>query len=475
MLKIWPGLCIRLDQNEGISMIKKILMIDDDVLFLKSWSVKLKQNFSVCVAQNIEQALEILKKREIDLVTLDVHLGGEIGLQMIEKIREVKASIPVVMISGDTNTKVIVEAIRKGANDYLRKPFSKDEFFATLEKLEKFNAVSSQNAALIEHIKSQDSRSLVMGRSKRFADLLKQVSKVKGFDANLLIEGESGTGKEVLAKHIHNLENSSERPFVSLNCAAIPDNLFESELFGYEKGSFSGAIQAKAGLIELANGGDLFLDEINSLKYESQAKLLRVLEEKEIRRIGGTVNIPVSFRLIAATNFSLEKLVKEGKFREDLYHRLKVLSFCIPSLRERPEDIPVLVENFIKEFQPNSNLKFSQDSLNLMKIYHWPGNIRELKNIVQRMVILCDSDCVEPKDLPEWLQASPVKVQNQFESDMISDEETQPLKNYVKQHEKAYIKRVLAANDFNKEETAKKLHISRSSLFLKLKEHALMN
>lgn len=452
-------------------MIQKILMIDDDVLFLKSWSIKLKENYSVVCAKDIEQGLEIIQKRDLDLVTLDVHLDNQIGLDFIQEIRKIKPTLPIVVISGDTDTKVIVKAIRQGANDYLRKPFSKNEFQATLDKMEKFNVMTSQNEALKAHIKTQDTRSMVEGKSKAFASLMEQVSKIKGYDVNVMIEGESGCGKEVMARKIHNLEEDAERPFVTLNCAAIPENLFETELFGHEKGAFSGASKAKAGLIELANGGDLFLDEINSLKYESQAKLLRVLEEKSIRRIGGTQEIPVNFRLITATNFPLEKLVQEGKFREDLYHRLKVLSFKIPALRDRSEDIPDLVQTFVQEFSDSQSVQFEDEVFETLQAYSWPGNIRELKNLVQRLIILSDSEKITKKDLPDWVKTKAQPMKSVYEQLPTADFES--LKNFVKQQEKAYIKRALVANDYNKEETAKKLSISRSSLFLKLKEHSL--
>ncbi len=453
-----------------LDMADQLLFVDDDVDFLQSWNLRLKSEFRVSVATSLQQVLAKMAERLPDVVFLDLHLGGESGLKALTAIKAEYPQTAVVMVSGDRKTQSVVEAMQCGAEDYLAKPFSKDELLATVHKVSKLKAMRGKNEALLARLCAETSaKPDMICDSPAMQKLLRSIERVRGFDAPILIEGESGVGKELLARRIHAQEDSTKRPFIAVNCAAIPENLVESEFFGHVKGSFSGAISDKIGLFELAHKGDLFLDEINSLKPDVQAKLLRVIQDKEFRRVGGTQALRSDFRIIAASNQNLETLVHNNAFRFDLYHRLKVLVFKVPSLRERASDIAPLVQTFVQKFAgPRRAPQISDAALAALSGYTWPGNVRELQNVVQSLVILVDKPVIDAGDLPEWIK----KTQNPVHSHRVAMEAAPELglREYLKIAEQDYIKRVFKSNGEHREKTAEALGISRAAFYNKIKD-----
>lgn len=457
----------------------QILCIDDDAEFLLGLKIQLKGSYKVLTAQTMTQGLTLLAEKGADLVFLDVNLGEENGLSVLKKITTEFPDVDVVMVSGERDPKLIVDAVREGASDYICKPFAADELFAVVEKMLKLRSMRDRQGALIADIKAKELAKPLIGGSKKFEEILKRAECVRGHNANVLIEGESGTGKELLARFIHELEGNPDRPFIAVNCAAIPENLIESELFGHEKGSFSGAFQRRVGKFELANHGDIFLDEINSLKPDLQAKILRTIQEKEIYRVGGNHPIHISFRVIAATNSDLEDMVCRKSFRIDLFHRLRVVSLRIPPLRERPEDIPVLVGHFLQKYGLGKK-RFSEKAIERFVSYSWPGNVRELENLVHSLVIMSPSPKIGEQDLPIWLKEKsedttwdamdpkqfilPAVVTGDAPEDRIV-----PLKRYVQSIEKRYVQRALLTYSGDKSKAALALGISRTSLYEKMK------
>lgn len=456
-----------------------VLCIDDDPAFLLALKASLKQHYKIYTAVSLESAQEIIINKKIDLVFLDMNLGDENGLDDLKKIKALDPLIDVVMLSGYKDAKSIVEAMKVGACDYLCKPCPAEELIAVIEKNRKNKMVQDRYDALIENMNETLEQPAFIGKSEAFQALLTNVNKLKGYDASVLIEGASGTGKELLARHIHNLEGNSKRPFIAVNCAAIPDNLIESELFGHEPGAFTGADKRKIGKFELAQGGDIFLDEINSLKLELQAKLLRVLQEKEFYRVGGTQPIKVNVRVISASNADLNLEASRANFRQDLLYRLRVISLCMPLLKDRKEDIPDLIEHFLKKFsKPGAIKTISPDVVNEFVKYDWPGNVRELENLIQSMVIMSDGNVIDLTHMPAWLlKNSSLKTSDNnfgnFLMPLTHQEIHYSLKNYMIQVEKQYIRRVIDAKNGNVIEAAKAMKISRSKVYYTLKGEEL--
>lgn len=444
-----------------------ILCIDDDAEFLLNLKIQLKRNYRVSTAQNLNEGFDSLSDESIDLVLLDVRLGEENGIEGLKKIKSHYPSVDVVMVSGNRDAKLIVSAIRAGASDYLCKPFAFEELEAVIEKMQNIKGMRDRHEALVADMNVNHLQSHIIGESKVFKDVLAKISCVKGHHANILIEGESGTGKELIARYVHQLENQPNRPFIAVNCAAIPDTLIESELFGHERGAFTGASRRKIGKFELANCGDIFLDEINSLKPELQAKILRVIQEQEIYRVGGTKPIKLQFRVIAATNSHLEEMFQSGSFRMDLYHRLRVLSFKVPPLRERFEDIPLLINSFMEKY--SSKKELSPDVLNKFMEYSWPGNVRELENLIHSLIIMSPGDTIQLADMPNWLDKSSETATNKSFDVTQPKMEIVPLKKFVQLAENKYIKHVMGIKNGDKSRTAKMLGISRSSLYEKIR------
>lgn len=451
----------------------KILCVDDDPDFLIGMRVKLKGKYSIITATTLEETLSLLAKNSVDLVLLDVNLADDVnGIEGIKTIKSQYASIDIAMLSGEHDPKKVVEAIRVGAVDYLTKPFEVEDLEAVIERQAAARQVRERYSALLEEQNAKGFNSGIIYRSNLIRNILEQTIQLKGHDANVLIAGETGTGKELLARHIHSLEGESARPFVAVNCAAIPDNLIEAELFGAEAGAYTGSIKRRLGKFELADGGDIFLDEVGALKQDLQAKILRVLQEREFCRVGGNEMIKANFRTIAASNEPLEEKVSRGEFRMDLYHRLRVIQFVMPPLRDRVEDIPALVDHFLAKHSKNGVMKtFTPGGMSRLMAYGWPGNVRELANVVQSLVILAPSDLIDETMFPSWALngcSSKTLTANVCFPSIAST--VGPLKDYVSKAEKHYIEFALRSCDGDKTQTARVLDLGRTTLYAKLKE-----
>lgn len=448
-----------------------ILIIEDNKdMCLTLADVLKKKGHEVMTAFSGEEGLHLLNKRLIDLVLLDIKLPEMDGIKVLEKIKEKDPDMLVIMITALTDVQPAIDAMKSGAYDYLMKPFELDELRLVVEKALETQRLKREVARLRQQQLDQFPGNEIFGSSPKIQEvkrLIKIISETPR--TSVLIQGESGTGKELVANAIHNLSSRRDKPLVKINCSAIPDNLLESELFGHEKGAFTDAKAMKKGLFELANGGTIFLDEISNLKLNLQPKLLRILENQTFKRIGGTSDITIDVRVIAATNADLEECVRQGTFREDLYYRLKVIVIDLPPLRERQEDIIPLAKLFIdrnnKEF--NKRIKgLSLEAEDLLLRYSWPGNVRELKNVIERAVILCQEEFILPEHFPRELQAD--KEQRASRKPF-----SFPTNLSLEEMERIHILNVLSQNKGNKSRTARILKISRSTLREKLKAYGI--
>lgn len=382
---------------------RKVLIVDDELGTRESLKMILKKDYEVFLAKDAEEAFIKIKEHNPDVVLLDILLPDLDGLKVLERIKQSDPEIVVIMITATKTIKTAVEAMKLGAHDYITKPFDLDELRLIVSRSMSAKALKEENKRLWEEIDKSYSFGNIIGKSKGMREIYKMIRQIANSKSTVLIMGESGTGKELISRAIHYNSNRKNFPFITINCAAIPETLIESELFGHEKGAFTDAIRTKKGLFEEADGGTLFLDEIGELSLTTQAKILRFLEEKEFNRVGGSKMIKVDVRLITATNKDLSQLIKKGGFREDLYYRINVVPIILPPLRERREDIPLLVDHFIKKFnvENNKNVKGVQpEALELMMNYEWPGNVRELENLMERVIALTSNEYIQPKELP---------------------------------------------------------------------------
>jgi two-component system response regulator AtoC len=383
-------------------MNERILIIDDQETLCYFLSESLEEKgYQAIATYTAAQGLEVVTRQQIDLVLLDLKLPDGDGLDVLYEIRKVDSTLPVIVLTGHAGVESAVQAMKLGAYDYLEKPINLEELSIAAEKALESRAMRQE----IQRLRLQQGKDheFIVGDNKQMQDIMRLIERVAPTKASLLIQGESGTGKEVVAQAVHRLGPRSKKGFVPINCAAIPDNLVETELFGYEEGAFTDARRPKPGLIEMADGGTLFLDEISTLKPGLQAKLLRVLETETVRRVGGMKDIPVDLRVIAATNRDLREAIQERDFREDLYYRLSVVVVDIPPLRERVEDIDKFAAAFVADFntaRATSVQGISADALRLLRQYEWPGNVRELRNVIERAMILCSGDLINVSDLP---------------------------------------------------------------------------
>ncbi|MBF0106909.1 MAG: sigma-54-dependent Fis family transcriptional regulator [Deltaproteobacteria bacterium] len=457
-----------------------VLCIDDDKKFLASIKVLLSNNLEVSTAENFKVGRQLLRESDVDLVFLDLDLGGSSGLDVLTNIKKEFPRVPVVMLSGHKKLKDVVKAIKRGADDYLAKDASFDELEGCIIKAIKSKNMQDKCASLIRGYTSHTDRKDFIGSAPCFKEIISHASKLKGFGANILIEGETGTGKELLATFINANENQTARPYIDINCAAIPDGLLESELFGHEKGAFSGATEKMIGKMELADGGDLILDEICSMDPRLQAKMLRAVQEKVIYRVGGNRPIKINVRLISISNHDLGSMVNLGKFRKDLYHRLKVVSLVMPSLRERKGDIPELASFFLKRYGRNNPKRLTKQALQVLQEYSWPGNVRELENVIQGMIINVASDVIGVENLPRHILGLPTTVAGdednketaRYRGSFFVDPQI-PLLMFRKEAEKNYIKWVIDRHAGNKTAAARTLKISRVTLHQMIKEGGL--
>ncbi len=444
-------------------MKEKILIVDDEIGILETLSGILEDEGYITIqSENAEQAFGILDKENIDLIFLDVWLPGISGIEAIKRIKENHSDIPVIMISGHGNIETAVQAVKLGAFDFLEKPLSMDRVLLTAERALQFKRLESENIKLKSSLVKQYE---LVGSSDAMKRIKKQIEQIAKGDSRVLILGESGTGKELVARAIHSLSDRANSPFVEVNCAAIPQELIESELFGHEKGAFTGAVERKIGKFELANTGTLFLDEIGDMTLLTQSKLLRVIETQKFQRVGGTKDIKVNVRIISATNKDLVEEIKKGNFREDLYYRLNVVPIYIPPLRERKEDIPALANHFIADFAREKGWKtktLTDKAVKMLQSYDWPGNVRELRNAVERLMIMTDSEIIDADAIEKTgIIGGITKQESYFEYDSLKDARDA--------FERDFIIRKLKENNWNMTKTAEKIGIERSNLYKKIK------
>jgi DNA-binding NtrC family response regulator len=465
-----------------------ILIIEDDQDTRYVLKVVLEtKKHTVTEASSGKEALDEIENTVFDAVILDRILGDMDGLVVLDKIKKDDQGLPVIMLTGHADVQSAVKAMKLGALDYLIKPFGNEELLLIIERAIKERRFFKEFEALRDHILNSNLKKVVFGESSQIKDVASHVGQVAKTDLTVILSGPSGSGKEIWARQIHSLSLRNKNPFLALDCGALPENLVESEIFGYEKGAFTGADKQKKGLMEIAFGGTLFLDEISNLTLSTQAKLLRVLQERKIRRLGGKRDIPIDIRVIVATNRSLPDGIKEGVFREDLFHRLNQFSINLPSLLERKADIPALAIFFLKE--ANKTLKknvesISPEAIEILSEYNWPGNIRELKNTVTRATLLADKIILPNhlgfKGLSDSVDIKPqLKNMEEKSSDNSSDDENYDIKGVVKSAsaaiEKRIISKVLIKAKGNKVLSAKLLGIDRKALYYKIKEYGIVS
>jgi DNA-binding NtrC family response regulator len=410
----------------------KILVVDDEAPIREMLKKGLSQmgGFTIDVAQNGQEAIEKIEKDVFDLVLTDLKMPEMDGIELLKTIKGTRPEVMVILMTAYGSIQTAVEAIKIGANDYITKPIDFNELLIHISKSQKESQLLRENQLLRMEVRKKFEFNNIIGKSRKMQEIFSLIEKVAPSNSTVIIYGGSGTGKELVAKAIHYHSPRTEKPFLPFNCGAIPETLVESELFGHTKGAFTGAVQAKRGLFEEANGGTLFLDEISNILPSVQVKLLRVLQEKEVMRVGSTERTKIDVRMIAATNEDLEANVKNGKFREDLYYRLHVFPIFLPDLKDRKEDIPLLAYHFLDVYAKETQKQIkaiSKEAMNLLLEYHWPGNVRELENSIERGVIVADEDTLTVKDFPYHLRESRVDLikkgaQGQKSLDDIKDE-----------------------------------------------------
>ncbi|HQG13702.1 MAG TPA: sigma-54 dependent transcriptional regulator [bacterium] len=456
---------------------RKLLCIDDDRDFLIALRLQLREQFRLFVSEGIEEGLKIAEVENPDLILLDVKLESGSGIDAIPKIKSMMPDPDIVMISGARDPKLIVQAIRAGAIDYLTKPFDLNDLLAIFEKQRESKKIKERYQALVQSQNEEIAGQEIIYKSSSMRRLFEQAARLKNHEANVLIVGETGTGKELLARFIHDQEGKGlQRPFVAVNCAAIPEQLLEAELFGAEVGAYTSLQKRRIGKFELADGGDIFLDEIGSLRLDLQAKILRVLQEKEFSRLGSNETIKANFRVIAAANVSLDEKLGRGEFRMDLYHRIRVIQLNIPPLRDRKEDIAELVEYAMNKFS-RDGVRKKITPLAMVKLveYQWPGNVRELINVVHSLIILSRGDLIDESSFPSWVMNGTVPDSNgKTHGDRPVDCSTVTLKEYLAQAEKIYIQTALESCRGDKSKTARMLNMGRTTLYARLKDLGMM-
>lgn len=443
---------------------RTILVIDDEKSIRESISMILEyEKYSVLFAENGSKGISVFKERLPDAVLLDIKMpSGMDGIEVLKAIKQVDADVPVIMISGHGTFETAVEATKLGAFDYLAKPLDRDKLLITLRNaLEK-----KQLAATVKELRTNER---ILGNSPKIKEILALVQRVGPTDARVLITGESGSGKELVARGIHRASRRSSMPMIEVNCAAIPSELIESELFGHEKGSFTGATVQRIGKFEQADGGTIFLDEIGDMSLQAQAKVLRVLEEQKVERVGGNKTVHVDVRVIAATNKNLTEEIQKGRFREDLFHRLNVIPIAVPPLRDRRDDIPLLAAAFVEEFCLRNGMaqkRLSDGATQVLKGMAWKGNVRELRNTIERLVIMSNSNSIDVGDLETLSYARPGDL-----SDLIQS--SQSFQDFKDRAEAAFIEHQLQIHNWNVSKTAEALAMERSHLYTKIKKYGL--
>ena len=439
----------------------RVLVVDDEAmvcLALTNWLEE--ENYFARAVEDGPQAVKAVQEENWDIVLLDLRMPGMDGMEVLKQVKEIAPQTVVIMMTAYASIPGAVQAMKEGAYDYIVKPLDVDQLTLMLKRIVEHQQLITENILLRKRLTEQYEFEDIIGRSEAMQEVFSMIKAVTDTNATVLITGETGTGKELVARAIHS--NSSQRygPFVATSCGALPETLLESELFGYEKGAFTGADRAKKGRFELANEGTLFLDEVGDISMKTQIKLLRVLQEKSFSRLGGTEQIKVDVRLISATNRDLVAAIEEGSFRSDLYYRLNVVSIQLPPLRERIDDVPLLAAHFINKYNVEFNKKFDRvdrKAMDFMMDYHWPGNVRELENVIERALVIDQGPQVKVNHLPFCNIESP------------PTEEPQSLQEV----EKIHIEKMLQRNDWNIAKTARLLSIDRSTLHKKIKKFGL--
>lgn len=445
-----------------------ILIVDDetDALDLME-ELFLKHGYETFTARNGLEAMPIIAEHEPDILISDMVMPEMDGIKLLELVTKKYPDIAVIMITAHGTIETAVETMKKGAKDYILKPLRLDEILAKVETISQLKSLMKENQYLREKLSQKYNFNNIIGKNSQMLELFDLIKDIAKTNSTVLITGESGTGKELIANAIHFNSDRIKKPFVKVNCGVLAENLLESELFGHVKGSFTGAIRDKLGRFELANGGTIFLDEIGDVTPNMQLKLLRVLQEGEFERVGGTETIKVDVRIIAATNRNLNEMMMKGQFRQDLYYRLNVIPLEVPPLRERKDDIPLLISHFLEKFnkQFNKKIDFIEDEvMKYLQNYSWPGNIRELENLLERAVVLNKTGKLTIKDFPLILSAQ----EGNFEAELTTEG---ALTEIVDNYEKQIILKALRENNYNKLRTAEKLGIHRSTFMSKLKKY----
>lgn len=452
-----------------------ILVVDQDRSFVDPLAIYLhEQGFDVLRAQSIAEALAKLTDREVDVIIAAMDFPDGDGFSLLDWVREHRPETSVVLTTSCGTVESAVEAIRRGAEDYLVKPVFEEELKIALDRALSRRSLKKENQRLKKQLEQRYSLDSLIGRDVRMLQVYELIEAVADTRTTVLITGESGTGKSLTARAIHRLSQRRDGPFVEVCCGALPETLLESELFGHKAGAFTGAVTDRKGKFELADGGTIFLDEIATASPALQVKLLRVLQDMEFEPIGGNETIRVDARVILATNQDLEQLVREGKFREDLYYRVNVINIQLPPLRERPTDIPLLAEHFLKKYREEIGKPvrgFSAQAMDLLQTYHWPGNIRELENAIERAVVLARSEWIEPEDLPPTVRGMAAAIAPVSRS---SSPPQGSLKAALQDPERRLILAALEANNWNKQRAARALGINRATLYKKMKRLGLL-
>ncbi|MBT3352161.1 MAG: sigma-54-dependent Fis family transcriptional regulator [Nitrospinaceae bacterium] len=446
---------------------ERILVVDDEERMLQLLDKLLVgEGYEVRTASSADEALRILGDTDYNLVISDVRMPGIDGMTLLRTLGEQGSSATVILMTAYASVTSAVEAIQAGAFDYLTKPFKIDEMLLAVRKSLESHHLRREVKSLRKEVHDKYGLEGIIGKSKAITQVFDMVKRIAKTQSTVLVEGKSGTGKELIAKALHFHSDRSEKPFVAVNCSAIPETLMESELFGHTKGSFTGAVSSRAGLFEEANGGTLFLDEVGEVPPSIQVKLLRALQEREIRRIGGRENISIDVRVIAATNRNLEEMTRQGDFREDLYYRLNVIPILLPELSERDDDIILLADHFVEKFCARNVVplkKISRAALRRLMGYRWPGNVRELENVMERTVALCDQEVIEEDDIPPGVNGNGVGAPGPLVGSEISLDEL----------ERRHIESVLSRVGGHQVRASSILGIDRRTLYRKLIKYGL--
>lgn len=440
----------------------RILIVDDEMVIRESLSAWLERDgYILDAVSSGEKAIEILKRKSFDILLVDIQMDGISGMDVLKHVKEHYPDIDVIMITAFGSIPSAVQAMKLEAFDYLLKPFDPEELGVLIQKTIDHQATKKENLFLREEYNQRTRFESMIGQSMPMQEIFNLIEDIQNTESTVLITGETGTGKGLAAKAIHSNSKAKDGPFVSVNCGAIPSHIMESELFGHQKGAFTDAKETRKGRLEMANGGTLFLDEIGEISMRMQIDLLQVLEDRIFYRVGGTQPISANFRVIAATNADIEQAIKDKTFREDLYYRLNIITFVMPTLRDRREDIPLLAEHFLAKFTQEMNSgveRITRDAMDELMLYEWPGNVRELSNAIERAVVVCRTRSIAPEDLP---------IVNKLENELMNKYFS------LNDIEKRHIEQILEDTEWNISKSSSILGVDRSTLYNKIKKYDL--